>query len=163
MADLILSLGSNIGERGKNLKKALLLLQQVYGGPLYLSSLYETAPWGYENQRFFYNQIVVFQTNSDPDDILISIQKTEQKMGRIRNINQYSARIIDIDILFYGSTSMNTSSLTIPHPRITQRKFILIPLCEILPELIHPTVGKTVSSLLHDCEDTLSVRKINLP
>lgn len=159
MNDLFLILGSNLGDRLLNLKLVLDLIQSEIGPVELTSGLYETEPWGYSNQGMFLNQVIKLRSNMIPTDLLEKVLMLEQKLGRKRNGEPNSARTIDIDILFYGNFIINTENLTIPHPRLHLRKFVLIPLNEISPGFKHPVMDKSISNLLEICPDNLDVRK----
>ncbi|WP_338152739.1 2-amino-4-hydroxy-6-hydroxymethyldihydropteridine diphosphokinase [Rufibacter ruber] len=121
------------------------------------SKLYETAAWGLEDQPDFLNQALIFETDLSPEEVLYATQKVEQDLGRERKI-KWGARVIDIDILFYGQEILNLPQLQIPHPQLHLRRFVLAPLAEIAPTWEHPVLKKTVVELLKDCPDTLEVR-----
>lgn len=140
-----LSLGSNLGDRAKNLAKAISsLAPQVQ--PLIQSSIYQTEPWGYSDQPNFLNQVVKAETTLDPFDLLDYLKATESQLGRQETF-RFGPRLIDIDILLYDDLIVDTHKLTIPHPRIYERAFVLIPLSEIAPDLTHPILGKTIQEL----------------
>jgi len=161
MALLVLSLGTNIGTRDKNLQIAREAILKSIGPIVTSSAIYETEPWGYRDQAFFYNQVIVCDTPLAATEVFEILQSIEIQMGRTRYTKQYTERIIDIDILFYDSLILTGSNLEIPHPKIQDRKFILVPLCEILPYFVHPIIGKPVKDLLNDCSDSLSVIKLS--
>ena len=123
------------------------------------SSIYETAAWGITEQPSFYNQVVVLQTDLTPDTLMQSLLNIEEKIGRKRLI-KYGPRIIDLDILLIESVILNTPLLTLPHPFLHERRFALLPLAEVAPLLLHPTIEKNISELLADCNDTLEVIKL---
>lgn len=138
------------------------LLEERCGTILKTSGIYETEPWGFECRESFYNQAVVIETPLSPLELLSTVLQIENELGRTRNPNQrYSSRSIDIDILFYDSEIIQTENLTIPHPLIRERNFVLIPLNEIVPDFLHPVFKKTVNELLLSSEDTLNVKKIS--
>lgn len=159
MNKVYLLLGSNIGDRKKNLEQAGLRIQKKIGKIISLSSIYETAAWGNTNQNNFYNQSVCVETGYGAEEVLQKILDIEKEMGRERR-DKWEARIIDIDILIYNMQIVETENLKIPHPYLHERKFSLIPLGEINPDLFHPKLQKTVSQLLLECKDTLAVKKI---
>jgi len=159
MNKAVLSLGSNVGERGANLEKAILLLQKLPCSVIKKSSVYKTAPWGNTHQPAFYNQVLEVETNLEADELLKAILHTEKSMGRTRT-QKWEPRIIDIDILFFNDMQINAPMLTVPHPHLHERRFVLKPLAEILPEKIHPVFMETVSQLLHELRDDGSVEKI---
>lgn len=140
-----LCLGSNLGDREKNLTQALILLSQKANLDK-VSSIYETEPVGYKEQPFFLNLACRITTDLSVEELLRLAKDIEYEMGRIPSFPN-SPRLIDIDILFYGDMIMKTQNLTIPHPRLAERAFVLIPLAEIAPELIHPELGKSIAEL----------------
>ena len=147
MKIVYLALGSNLGNRLENLKRAVSMLN--VGGVTVenISSVWETEPVGFADQGWFLNIVVKATTHLIPLQLLASIASIEQDIGRKRVI-QNGPRTIDIDILLYGRTVIDTPTLTIPHPRLHERRFVLEPLCEVAPTLRHPALGKTISSLL---------------
>lgn len=158
MNDLYLILGSNLGDRLLNLKLAIDLIISEIGAIGLASGFYETEPWGNSNQQNFLNQVVRLRSDEAPLDLMEKILNLEHKLGRVRNGAPNSPRTIDIDILFYGSLVITSENLTLPHPRLHLRKFVLIPLNEISPEFIHPVMGKSIGQLLQLCTDKLDVR-----
>jgi len=162
MAIAYLMLGSNIGEKSKNLGKAIETLAKAGNKILGRSSIYETEPWGFQHKEYFYNQLIILQTEFQPEILLLKILEIEEGMGRIRNSKEYEARIIDIDIIYYDKLVLNIETLVIPHPRMTERKFVLRPLLELAPDLVHPVSGKTTWEMYRECKDELSVKQIGL-
>lgn len=156
---VILLLGSNLGDRLNQIEKAVAEISRYIGHLRTTSSLYETEPWGTAKQPDFLNQVVVVESNLSPEAVLKKSLEIEAKQGRLRQ-EKWGSRIIDIDILFYDALEINTPSLTIPHPFVHKRKFALIPLMEILPQWIHPVYGKTISQLYADLDDDLQVRRV---
>lgn len=151
--------GGNQGDRKALLDKAIKEMSTI-GKIEIRSSLYETAPWGFESENPFYNQIVVYNTGLTPEEVLDKCQATEKQLGRVRTGTQFTSRTMDIDILFCDSQIINTPRLTVPHPRIAQRNFVLIPLNEIMPDFVHPVLGKKISELLQESPDTLKTEMI---
>ncbi len=154
-----LIIGSNLGNRNLNLTEAAKLIQTYIGAIILQSSVYETEPWGISNQPAFYNQVLQVRTALDAEATLVAINMIENKMGRIRQ-EKYGARVIDIDILFFNDVIQHTDRLTIPHPRIAIRNFVLAPLEEIAANWVHPVLHKTVQTLWQECKDKLSVKKL---
>ncbi|MDR0789957.1 MAG: 2-amino-4-hydroxy-6-hydroxymethyldihydropteridine diphosphokinase [Bacteroidales bacterium] len=145
---IVLSLGSNLGKRAENLQKAYVLLEQCLGKIIAKSSIIETKPWGFEAKTQFLNSVIVIDTDKNPSEALSICLQIEQTLGRIRsNAKTYQSRTIDIDILFYNNLTIETSELLIPHPLICQRSFVLIPLKEILPDFIHPTLNTKIKDI----------------
>lgn len=151
-----LSLGSNVGNRAQNLSDAIHLLQTENIHPVEASSIYETSAWGLRDQHDFLNQVLKVETSLKAEELLQVILDTELKMGRKRTI-KYGPRVIDIDILFYNSMIINKKGLTLPHPHLHKRNFVLYPLAEIAPGLLHPVLHKTSIELLQMSEDELKV------
>lgn len=158
---VVVIFGSNSGNKHDNIEEAIALLSAKTGDITIASSYYETAPWGFESTEQFLNKVVAFETTLSPEDFLNYCLETEQKLGRIRLPDvRYASRTIDIDILFYDSRIINTPNLTIPHPRLPERNFVLTPLNEIMPAFIHPLLGKRISELAKECEDKGDVRTL---
>jgi 2-amino-4-hydroxy-6-hydroxymethyldihydropteridine diphosphokinase len=142
---IYISLGSNLGDRLANLRNAMTNISPKVKA-VAQSSIYETEPWGYSDQPSFLNQIIKANTDLAPFDLLAFFKEIEVSMGRQETF-RFGPRLIDLDILFYDDLVLNTPKLTIPHPRIIERAFVLIPLVEIAPDLYHPVIGKTIQQL----------------
>ncbi|HXB28446.1 MAG TPA: 2-amino-4-hydroxy-6-hydroxymethyldihydropteridine diphosphokinase [Puia sp.] len=151
--------GGNEGDRFLHMQQARTNIELICGQLLLVSSIYETAPWGKTDQPDFLNQVLLINTKFSPEELLKSILFIEEKGGRKRTVKN-APRTIDIDILFYNDLILEKPGLTIPHPRIAIRRFVLEPLNEISPEFIHPVIGKTIRELLLECKDELGVKKI---
>lgn len=156
---VFLLLGTNLGDRRKNLMDALRAIEAQVGAIVKRSSLYETDAWGIEQQPAFYNQIVEVSTLLAPQELLDEVLSIEHAIGRIRKV-KWGERIIDIDVLLYGDLILETEKLVIPHPQIQNRKFTLVPLAELAPEQVHPKLHQTIRELLAKCADPLSVRRL---
>jgi len=158
--EAVFSIGSNLGDRERNLRKAIELLAEQVGELMDQSSYYETEPWGVTlPQEAYLNAVVICRTEKMPEEIKQDISSIEQKMGRPPDHKKNAPRIIDIDLLFLGQLIYNTEQFQIPHKRLHLRKFVLLPLNEIRPEYIHPVFRKSARELLRDCPDTTSVEK----
>ncbi|RYF48385.1 MAG: 2-amino-4-hydroxy-6-hydroxymethyldihydropteridine diphosphokinase [Cytophagaceae bacterium] len=156
---IYLLLGANLGNRTKTLQRAVDLIAEYIGPVVRQSALYETAPWGVTDQPAYLNQVLAIDTTLLPEDILVQTQTIEQELGRVR-FEKWGARVIDIDILYYGDHVQESDTLTIPHPYLHQRRFTLVPLVEIAPEFVHPMLLKTNAELLAECEDESEVVRI---
>ena len=151
-----LLLGSNLGDKKANLEQAIELIIRAAGKINQLSKIYKTAAWGKEDQPVFYNQVIVTETNLHPHELLAKLLRIEAQLGRTR-FEKWGERIIDIDILFYDNRIINTTTLKVPHPEIQNRRFTLVPMAELEPEFVHPTLQKSMLKLLSVCKDKLEV------
>jgi 2-amino-4-hydroxy-6-hydroxymethyldihydropteridine diphosphokinase len=158
MVRAFLLLGSNQGDRKSYLEKSRQEISTA-GTVLQVSSIYQTAAWGKEDQPSFLNQVVEIETDLSPKELLIKMLAIESSLGRVRD-EKWGSRIIDIDILFYGSQIVKTPQLTIPHPRIAERRFVLVPMAEVDGGFVHPILRKNIKTLLDVCKDKLDVTKI---
>ncbi len=153
-------MGGNEGNVPLVFRKAISLMIE-YG--LHITakgSLYKSAAWGDEVQGAFYNRLLVLQTSLEPQGLLSVLLEIESKLGRKRQAGVISSRSIDIDILFVDDLIISRPGLSVPHPRLHLRKFVLVPLCELVPDMIHPVTGKTMKQLLSDTPDQLMVVKV---
>jgi 2-amino-4-hydroxy-6-hydroxymethyldihydropteridine diphosphokinase len=176
MNDIFLLAGSNRGNRFENLKQAVAEIQADAGKITKLSAVYESAPWGFKDDTKFYNQVIGMTTILSPEELLDKLLSIEIRMGRIRFFSDcgcgsgscgsgeksvlYEPRTIDLDILFFGSKSIFSERLMVPHPRLHLRRFALVPLAEVAPGFHHPVFKKTVSQILSECSDNSLVIKI---
>ncbi len=148
MASVYLGLGTNIGNKRKNMVTAAALLAERAGDVLSLSSFYETEPWGFDSENTFLNAALELETSCSPMELLHLTQQIEQEMGRTQKSDgSYHDRIIDIDILLYGNEIIHTEELVVPHPLMQQRLFVMQPLAEIAPSLVHPVLQKSMYEL----------------
>lgn len=160
MHHVFLSLGTNLGDRNKNLVRARRLLSQDAGDISAVSSVYRTEPWGFIHPDDFYNQVLEIQTDLEPVSLLKINHDIEKILGREQHSGKYSARTIDIDILLFDDLIVETDALKIPHPLMEERLFVLVPLEEIAPLFIHPVRKLTIRQLLVNCTDHSYVKKI---
>jgi 2-amino-4-hydroxy-6-hydroxymethyldihydropteridine diphosphokinase len=157
-----LCLGGNIGDREKALQLALLKIEELAGPITARSSIYETEAWGVEHQQAYLNQCVALTTALSSSELIHTLLFIEKELGRQRTDSEsYEPRTIDIDILFFNNDVIDTPQLTIPHPRLHLRKFVLIPLNDICPGYLHPVLNKSISDLLSHCTDTSEVTPFN--
>ena len=157
--NIYILLGGNQGNTEAIFQKAIMMLQSDVGTINKISSLYKTAAWGKTDQPDFINQVLEMSSKLSPESLLQNTQQIEKLLGRER-LEHWGPRIIDIDILYYGTTIVNTEHLTIPHPRIPERRFVLEPLVEVCSSFIHPILGISQTELLAQCTDKLMVEKI---
>lgn len=155
-----LLLGGNMGDREGIIAKTIELIHTSCGKVIKKSSLYESEPWGFENDNQFINQVILIETAMSAEDLLQMLLNIELLLGRTRNNSgSYSSRIIDIDILFYNDEVIREEKLIIPHPLLQERRFTLSPLNEIAQNLSHPILKKSIAELLTECKDNSIVTK----
>jgi 2-amino-4-hydroxy-6-hydroxymethyldihydropteridine diphosphokinase len=159
MKRIFLGIGTNLGKREDNLKKALVLIKEHVGPVKLASSVHETEPWGFHSENDFLNMVVEVETTLSPSGLLGRVLMIESLLGRLREGKEYKSRIIDIDILLYGQRVIEKKVLVIPHPLMHARRFILVPFCEIAGDMIHPVLKKSIQELLKGCKDKSRVRK----
>jgi 2-amino-4-hydroxy-6-hydroxymethyldihydropteridine diphosphokinase len=160
MEEAILLLGGNLGNRELALAQAMEKLEELVGEITAHSSIYESEPWGFEDKNRFLNQAVKVNTELNPKQLLSTLLEIEQSLGRVRT-GQLSARTIDLDILFYGNEKINTETLTIPHPRISERLFTLLPLAEVTDNKPLPVLKTTAQELIKNCPDKSEILRWN--
>jgi len=149
MALVYLGLGTNLGDKESNLNNAVKTLEIEVGEIIRLSSFYASKPWGFESENEFLNAAVLLETKLSPSDLLSKTQEIELNLGRKAKTSKgYKDRLIDIDILLYDDLIINLATLKIPHPLMAERDFVLKPLAEISPELVHPVLGKRIIEML---------------
>lgn len=151
--------GSNMGDRLRHLELAVTCIGEIPCEISRISSIYETAPWGLSDQPPFLNQVLHIETSLDAPKLMEALLQIETQLGRKREIKM-GPRTIDLDILFFEDQILNLEWLQIPHPHIATRRFVLEPLCELNPDLLHPVYKQTAWELLNHCSDPLSVKKM---
>ncbi|MBX7043717.1 MAG: 2-amino-4-hydroxy-6-hydroxymethyldihydropteridine diphosphokinase [Ignavibacteria bacterium] len=157
MAKVYLGFGSNKGDRLQFVKKAIFEIGSIEGTSVTkISKVYETKPWGIKEQNDFLNCVAEITTILEAEELATRLKVAEKIVGRTASSKWYE-REIDIDLLFYANRIVNTESLRIPHAELENRNFVLVPLNEIAPDLVHPVSGKKISELLHDSGDDLGV------
>ena len=160
MYQLFLGTGGNLGNKQANFDKVYTHIQNELGTILKCSQIYETAPWGFESDDLFWNEVLIVETQLTPLEILDRIAKIEAVFDRKRTGERYTSREMDIDILYFDSEIIKTENLTIPHPQIANRLFVLVPLAEIAPDFVHPVLKLTSVEMLESCDDTSNIRKV---
>ena len=161
MEKVYLCLGGNVGDTQQYLNQAISLISSRIGRVAAQSAVYQSEPWGFNAEQMFLNQAVMAETELKPEVVLESCLQFESELGRTRSGNGYEPRTIDIDIIFFGNQIIDTPDLKVPHPLMHQRNFVLQPLCEIAPNLVHPVFGKTMHQLLAECDDKSAVEPID--
>ncbi|MCX2583887.1 2-amino-4-hydroxy-6-hydroxymethyldihydropteridine diphosphokinase [Pedobacter sp. MR22-3] len=155
-----LLLGGNLGNRQDNLSRAISLIGLEIGEVVSVSSIYETAAWGKENQPAFLNQAVAVKTGFTALEVLQKALHIEQFLGRVRK-EKWGERLIDIDLILFGDAVIDIQNLLhVPHPHMQERKFVMAPLAEIAPEVVHPVLGQTVQNIYENITDVLEIRKL---
>ena len=156
MTTVYLGLGTNLGDRETNLRRGLEMLGERIA-QMRTSSVYETEPWGYADQPRFLNMVCSGETSLSPEELLMFCKEVERRTGRTETF-RYGPRTLDVDILDYGEQILTSAELTLPHPRMAGRAFVLVPLAELAPQWRHPTTGKTAAALLAAVEGKDGVR-----
>ena len=153
--------GSNMGDKNEIFAQACLFINNRCGRIVAVSSAYESEPWGFEAEEWFLNRLITVETELEPEEMMQQLLGIERELGRVRHpeTEGYTSRTADLDILYYGSRIVVTDGLTIPHPRLHKRRFALLPLCEMVPQFVHPAFKLTQTELLERCPDTSEVRK----
>ena len=158
MNKVYLLIGGNIGDRLANLNTAIDCIEKLCGKMLKASAIYETEAWGFKDQAAFLNQALLIETEMGAAQLMQTLLDVEKQLGRIR-INPLGPRTIDIDIIYFNEEIVDTEIVSIPHPRLAERNFVLMPLVEIAPNYIHPVFNKTNALLLKECGDSSAVYK----
>lgn len=153
MKELVLGIGGNQGNRLESLRSCREIIEKQIGKIVHSSSLVESEPWGFASRNWFLNQILIVDCGWEASVVLSKIQDIERQLGRIRE-GFYADRPADIDILFFGDEIINAPGLQIPHPHLHMRRFVMMPLAEVLPEKQHPVLHRSNLELLNDCPDT---------
>lgn len=150
MTKVYLSLGTNLGDKEQHLRDAVQKIEERVGKIVSLSAFYATEPWGFQSENSFLNAAVCVETELLPLDVLSVTQEIERELGRLKKSSNghYADRVIDIDLLLYGDLILIVDGLTLPHPLMTERRFVIEPLAEIAPEVVHPVLGKTIKEIL---------------
>ncbi|MFN8239375.1 MAG: 2-amino-4-hydroxy-6-hydroxymethyldihydropteridine diphosphokinase [Bacteroidales bacterium] len=162
MKKVYLGLGSNLGDRHQFLSEAVRQLGRRCGDVVSVSPVYESEPVGFASDELFLNMVVAIETGLTASDLLAVILDIEKVLGRERKENEYTSRTIDIDLLLYGDDILNENRLVVPHPRMTERRFVLLPLSDIAPLLVHPLLGTDIKSLLERCPDKTLIRPADI-
>jgi len=160
MNKVYLLIGGNLGDRLVNMLNAIRLIEIQCGRIIKKSSIYETEAWGFTDQPLFYNQALLLETHLDAENLMQQFIEIELALGRKRDI-PLGPRSIDIDIIYFNEDVIALPNITIPHPRMEKRNFVLAPLSEIAPQYIHPILKLSNAQLLEDCEDKSHVNKKN--
>lgn len=159
MAKVYISLGTNLGNKVINLNNASVEIELNCGNVKQKSSIYSSAPWGFESFNNFLNQVILVESDLSPQRLIEELLKIELRLGRNRKSSQYQDRIIDLDILFYDDIVLSNADLIIPHPKLHERNFILEPMRELSPQLNHPVLGKSIEKLALASGDKIKALK----
>ena len=162
MNKVYILLGGNLGNREKLFSEAREMIRNEIGAITKLSSIYETESWGFNTEQLFLNQVILIETEYSAIDTLSLLLNIEKQLGRKRSSNNYESRSIDLDILFFNDTINNSKELQVPHPRLHQRMFTLVPLNEIASQKIHPVFNEKISTLKEKCSDKSKVNLFKL-
>lgn len=152
--------GSNQGDSMTLLEQACVLINNRCGLLAERSSAYLTEPWGFEADTWFLNALLAVETELEPDAMMDALMEIEGRLGRVRHpeTEGYRSRTVDLDILYYGDRIVRTEKVTVPHPRLHLRRFALMPLCELIPDFLHPVFNRSQQQLLDSCNDTSTVK-----
>jgi len=162
MTNVVLGIGGNEGDKKVIFSKVNQIIMSEVGKLVARSPVYETEPWGFDAEHDFWNQVLVVETNLTARDVLKTVLDIEARMGRMREGEGYASRPMDIDILLYGQEVINDPDLIVPHPLMAERNFVVFPLADICPDLIHPVLKKTIRELKETCPDQGGIRIVEL-
>ena len=156
--------GSNMGDKAQIFAQASHYINIRCGRVVKTSAAYESEPWGFEADEWFLNRVIVVETMLPPEILLQELLAIEKDLGRVRHpeIEGYTSRTADLDLLYFGDRVIHSATLTVPHPRLHLRRFALVPLCEVAPDLVHPVLQMTQTELLQQCPDDAVVREITM-
>lgn len=159
--EVVILLGANLGDKKAMFSQVKTYITEHIGDCQKESAIYASKAWGFVSDSEFYNQVIVIETDFSAQDVLLRCQAIEKRCGRIREKdNEYEDRAIDIDLLYFNNDIVDTDNLVIPHPLLQERRFTLEPLCEILPDYVHPIYIKTNAQLLKECVDKGIVTRV---
>jgi 2-amino-4-hydroxy-6-hydroxymethyldihydropteridine diphosphokinase len=164
MHKVFLGLGGNIGNKEENFIRVHQLIGKILGPIQQASSVYETPPWGFHAENNFWNQVVLIETKLEAEELLWRIKEIEEMFGRKERLpeeERYTSRVMDIDILYFDEEYFETKTLIVPHPRIHERLFVIVPLAEIAPDFKHPLRRLTQLTLLENCRDKSIIKKVD--
>lgn len=159
MKQISILLGGNIGDTVSIFENCCLILNKDVGTIVSRSSVYKSPSWGFDSDPFF-NQALLLNTQLEADELIVKVLSIEKSLGRLRSSQAYTARVIDIDLIFFGNEIISKQELQIPHPRYHLRKFALVPLHDIIPDFIDPVFGMSIRELLNNCPDQAASVKI---
>jgi len=162
MHHVFLGIGGNIGNKPENFRKVHNLVKSGVGKITAKSSVYESPPWGFRAGDNFWNQVLKVETEFTPAEVLSEINKIENSFNRKRHSKRYTSREMDVDILYYDDIFIETGDLIVPHPRLHQRLFVLVPLAEVAPNFKHPLFRMTSKQLLENCKDESVIKKVDV-
>ncbi len=160
MHKVFLGIGGNIGDKQKNFEDVYPIMENKLGKIINASAIYETPPWGFQSSDPFWNSVIEIESPYPPEQLLEKIHEIENQFGRKRDSENYASRPMDIDILYFDNLYMETETLIIPHRRMHLRKFVLVPLNQIAPNLKHPLLRLTSLEMLENCKDESIIKKV---